>query len=146
MPLPEFNRVGDLPEGLYQTTIDEVTARFSAGTAQRQRVTARLLRIYKLAKATGKLDRLVIFGSYVTNKPDPNDVDIVLIMHDDFNLKVCDVESRSLFEHTQAASEFGASVFWIRPSLLILESLDEFIKHWQLKRDRTRRGIVEVLT
>jgi len=28
--------------------------------------------------------------------------------------------------------------------MLILETLDEFISHWQLKRDGTRHGIVEV--
>ena len=44
----------------------------------------------------------------------------------------------------QAATEFGASVFWIRPSLLFLEPLDEFIAGWQVKRDGTRRGIIEV--
>jgi hypothetical protein len=44
----------------------------------------------------------------------------------------------------QAAEEFGASIFWIRLSMLILESLEEFIEHWQIKRDRTRRSVVEV--
>ena len=29
--------------------------------------------------------------------------------------------------------------------LPILESVDEFVAHWQLKRDLTRRGIVEIV-
>ena len=45
---------------------------------------------------------------------------------------------------TRAAEAFGASVFWIRPALLVLETLEEFIAHWQITRDQTRRGIVEV--
>lgn len=118
--------------------------RFGIGTDRRREVAAHLLRISKLAKATGKLQSLIIFGSFVINKPAPNDVDIVLIMRDDFSLDDCDEESGKLFEHSQAASEFGASIFWIRPALLFLESLDEFIMHWQVKRDGTRRGIVEV--
>lgn len=65
-------------------------------------------------------------------------------MRDDFELTACDEEIRKLFEHTQAQAEFGASIFWIRPSMLLLETLDEFIAHWQIKRDRTRRGLVEV--
>jgi hypothetical protein len=28
--------------------------------------------------------------------------------------------------------------------VLILETLEEFIAHWQITRDQTRRGIVEV--
>lgn len=144
MALPNFNSKGELPEGVYQATIDEVIARFGTGTPQRQEVSANLLRIYQLAKATGKLERLIIFGSYVTTKPSPNDVDIVLVFSDDFDFTACDDETRKLFDHNNAEEEFGASVFWIRPALLISETLDEFISHWQIKRDKTRRGIVEV--
>jgi len=144
MPLPDFNSSGDLPEGVHQSTADEIIARFGTGATQRQDVTARLLRIYKLAGATGKLERFIIFGSFITSKPEPNDIDIVLIMGDDFNLNAYAEETRKLFNHQQAENEFGASIFWIRPSMILLESLDEFIEHWQLKRDRIRRGIVEV--
>ena len=142
--LPDFNNAGDLPEGLHEATLDEVIARFGGGTPRRQGVTARLLRIRELGRATGKLERFIIFGSYVTAKPEPNDVDIVLVMRDDFDVTACAESSRKLFDHAQAGAEFGASVFWIRPSLLFLETLDEFIAHWQIKRDGTRRGIVEV--
>jgi hypothetical protein len=143
MPLPNFDSQGELPTGVHQATMEEIMTRFGSGTPQRQAVTTRLLRVYNLLKATGKLERL-IFGSYVTTKPNPNDVDLVLVLADDFNLRACDEETRRLFEHTQAAEVFGASIFWIRPSMLLLESLEEFIAYWQIKRDRTRRGIVEV--
>jgi hypothetical protein len=144
MALPAFNNRGELPEGLYRANIDKVITRFGVGTAQRQNVAARLTRIYTVAKATGRLQRFIIFGSFITDEPDPNDVDIVLVMHDDFVLNNCDEESIKLFDHIQAASEFGASIFWIRPSMVLLESLRQFINHWGIKRDGTRRGIVEV--
>ncbi|MFN2454099.1 MAG: hypothetical protein ABR577_07740 [Pyrinomonadaceae bacterium] len=142
--LPNFDSKGDLPEGVHTATMDEVMRVFGATTNQRRNVAARLLRISNLAKATGKLERLIVFGSFVTTKPAPNDVDIVLVMRDDFRIDDCDEEMRLLFDHLRATNEFGASIFWIRPSLLILETLEEFIQHWQIKRDRTRRGIVEV--
>ncbi len=144
MPLPHFNSEGDLPPGVHQATMDEVLARFGTGAPQRQAITARLREIYELAGATGKLDRLVLFGSYITVKPKPNDVDIVLVMSDDFDLYACDGYTRSLFDHQRAAKAFGASIFWIRPAMLLRESLEEFIAHWQVKRDRTLRGIVEI--
>src|SRR4051794_3284867 len=137
MSLPVFNHAGDLPEGLHKATTDEITRRFGIETAQRQALIARLLRIYKLARATARLERFIIFGSFITSKPEPNDVDIVLIMRDDFNLNTCDEETKKLFDHTQAEVAFGASIFWIRPSMILLESLDEFIEYWQVKRDRT---------
>jgi len=143
MPLPQLNRAGELPKGVHQATIDEVIAQFGNGTSQRQAVTARLWRIYHLARATRKLERLIL-GSYITAKPDPNDIDIILVMRDDFDVHACDEESQKLFDHPSAAETFGASVFWIRPALLVLETLEEFIAHWQITRDQTRRGIVEV--
>ncbi len=64
---------------------------------------------------------MIIFGSYITAKPDPNDVDVVLVMRDDFELQACDDTTRRLFDHTEATEEFGASIFWLRPSMLFLQ-------------------------
>jgi predicted nucleotidyltransferase len=144
MALPNLNHAGELPIGIYQATIDEVIARFGSGTLQREIVTARLQRIYQIAKDTGNLQQLVIFGSYITAKPEPNDVDVVIIFSDDFDLTVCSEDVKRLLNHQKAENEFGASIFWIRPSLLLLETLDEFIEGWQVKHDGTRRGIIEV--
>jgi hypothetical protein len=85
MPLPTFDNRGDLPVGVHQATLGEVVERFGHGTPQRELVTNRLVHIYELAQRTGKLLRFVIFGSYVTDKLEPNDIDILLVMTDDFN-------------------------------------------------------------
>jgi len=74
----------------------------------------------------------------------PNDVDAVLIMADDFRFQDCTGEVRRLFIHDQAAKEFAASVFWVRPSAILKGTLAEFIASWQVKRDKSLRGIVEV--
>jgi hypothetical protein len=145
MPLPAFNDRGDLPEGVYKASLDEVVARFGRGTPQRQLVTARLRRIYDLAQATGKLVRFVIFGSYVTAKLEPNDVDILLVLRDDFREQDYDPEVFPMFDHRRAQRELGASIFVIRPAFLFGETVDDFIAHWQITRYMSRRGIVEVL-
>ena len=144
MPLPNLNHEGELPVGIHPATIDEVVAQFGSGTEQRMIATEHLKRIYQLVKETGHLQQLLIFGSYITSKPKPNDVDVVIIFDDDFDMAACSEDVKKLLNHQQAATEFGASVFWIRPSLLFLETLDEFIAGWQVKRDGTRRGIIEV--
>ena len=144
MALPNLNDAGELPIGIHQVTIDEVIAQFGSGTLQREIVTTRLQRIYQIVKGTGNLQQLIIFGSYITAKPEPNDVDVVIIFSDDFDLTVCSEEVKRLLDHQQAENEFGASIFWIRPSLLLFQTLEEFVESWQVKRDGTRRGIVEV--
>jgi hypothetical protein len=144
MPLPEFDEQGDLPVGVYQVTLAEVLTRVGHGTPQRQAVTAQFVRIYELARATGKLLRFVIFGSYVTAKPAPNDIDIVLVMRDDFEVAECDAQAQPLFDHLRAQQLFSASVFAVRPSTALLATVDEFISYWQIKRDQSKRGIIEV--
>jgi hypothetical protein len=145
MPLPAFDSSGDLPEGVYKAALDEVVTRFGHGTPQRQLVTARLRRIYELVRATGKLERLVIFGSYITAKLEPNDVDILIVVRDDFRDQDYDPEVFPMFDHQRAQRELGASIFVVRPAFLLGETVDDFIAHWQITRDRRRRGIVEVL-
>jgi hypothetical protein len=144
MPLPAFNEFGDLPEGRHVATLDEVLARFGSGTPQRRVVTERLRRVYSLAVAAGHLDRLVIFGSYVSDVAEPEDVDVILVMAGDFRTENCPGESLVLFDHMRADEELGASVFWLRPEMLLGEPLEQFLAHWERKRDGSRRGIVEV--
>jgi len=86
MVLPRFNKAGDLPPGVYQATLDEVVERFGAARGRRNICTRRLLHVYALVERTGHLQRFIIFGSYVTATPDPNDVDVVLVMDDAFRL------------------------------------------------------------
>jgi hypothetical protein len=112
--------------------VAEVFTRFGSGSPERQAVTARLKRIYDLAIGTGGLDRLILFGSYVSETLTPNDVDLVLVMRDDFRPETCPAEALGLFDHHRAAREFQASVFWIRPSMQVGETLEQFI-------DQTRR-------
>lgn len=146
MSLPEFNEFGDLPEGVHTASLTELVGRFGTGSIESEAVTARLHRIYELAMSTGALDRLIVFGSSVSNKLAPNNVDVILMMWGDFHPNISSPEALVLFDHRRATSELGASVFWIRPGMLLGESLNEFISHWQVKRDGSKRGIVEVST
>lgn len=145
MPLPEFDSQGDLPVGLHTANMVEVTARFGQGNKARRDLMELLERIHKQIAATNKLLRFVVFGSFVTTKTVPRDVDIILVMADDFSLAACDAETRIFFDHQRAEEEVGASIFWVCPSILLRESLDEFLQGWGSKRDMTRRGIVEVV-
>jgi hypothetical protein len=141
MSLPELTESGDLPAGIHPASLDEVVARFGQGTAQRQAVTDRLRKIHRLALANGSLDQLIIFGSYVSDQPAPNDVDVILVMRNDFRSESCPTESSVLFDHARADVELGASVFWVRPDMLLGGRLNS---SW-LSGRRNAMGAGEVL-
>jgi hypothetical protein len=56
----------------------------------------------------------------------------------------CPIELIALFDHAVAQVRYGVSIFWTRPSALLGETIDEYIAYWQVKRDKTLRGIVEI--
>lgn len=86
----------------------------------------------------------MVFGSFVTEKPDPNDVAVFLLMEDTFDVSTLAGEARVLFNHAEAQAYFGASVFWLR-RLACLGGQQETVEYWQVMRGGAKRGIVEIV-
>jgi Family of unknown function (DUF6932) len=107
-------------------------------------VAQRLERIYRLAVGMGQLARFVVFGSFVGAKREPADVDVFLLMKNTFDMGQVTGEARVLFDHAAAQAHFGASVFWLR-RLAALSGEEQTIAGWQIKRDGTCRGIIEIV-
>jgi len=83
--LPPFIETGDLPYGIHRATLRETIEHFGTGTPKRRVNALRLERIYRLAAATAQLRRFVVFGSFVTTKSEPNDIDVFMLMEDTFD-------------------------------------------------------------
>ena len=129
---------------MYPASLGQVLDRFGVGSPQRKALALRLARIYRLAQASGHLARFVIFGSFVTNRIEPNDVDIFLLMADAFDASHRAGEALLLFDHAAAQAHFGASVFWLR-RLAAWPDEQTAIEFWHVTRGGGRRGIVEVI-
>ena len=141
---PAFNRDGDLPVGVHQATLTETLQHFGTGTLQRERLGQQLERIFMLANNTGQVARFIVFGSFITAKPVPGDVDVFLLMEDSFEVTRVHGEVAVVFDQQKAQNALGASIFWIRKQI-IFNNEQEIVEGWQIKRDRSRRGIVEVI-
>jgi predicted nucleotidyltransferase len=144
LAFPAFNEEGDLPRGVYPATLSQVLERFGQGSVQRCAVAERLNRVYQLVASTRQVARFVVFGSFVTAKAEPNDVDIVLLMEDTFDLASVAGEAAVVFQHLEAQARFGASVFWSRRSGAI-GGEQAMIEYWQVRREGGQRGIVEIV-
>lgn len=143
--IPAFNREGNLPEGVYAAGEEEFLNRFGAGSARRRWLAGRLRELLALAKLTGELRRVFVWGSFVTAKESPNDVDVLLLMADDFRLDDCPEACRAVFDHTAARMVFQTDVFWSRASIGD-EVLSLWLDTYQTGRDFRRRGVVEIKT
>jgi hypothetical protein len=65
-------------------------------------------------------------------------------MEDSFEVGKVAGEAAVFFDHMAAHNYVGASIFWLR-RLAALEGETAAVEDWQLKRDGTQRGIVEIV-
>src|SRR5947208_2455853 len=86
MPIPEFED-NVLPEGVHDGTVEEVEARFGRFQKSDRRVrwTERLKQYLDAARRSGIIKAVIIDGSYVTNKDEPEDIDVIAVLHDQFD-------------------------------------------------------------
>ena len=107
-------------------------------------VTERLQRVIALTQGTGKLERVFLWGSYVTDKPEPGDIGLFLVMSPDFLSNDYTGATRSVFDSATAERTLGATVFWMSSGTGTWLTVASFLEQFQIRRDGGRRGIVEV--
>ncbi len=80
--IPELRDDGYLPEGVHLAELEEIVARFG-NTSRRSRLIARIRIWVGLARSIGAR-RLLLAGSFVSAKPEPTDVDSVILLPESF--------------------------------------------------------------
>ena len=81
--IPEFSDNGYLPPGIHPATLDEIAARFGTESELRCVQMESLRWMIDSAWRAGVL-RIVLNGSFVTDKYEPNDVDCVLLIDESY--------------------------------------------------------------
>ena len=77
--IPEFNDDGYLPAAVHRATLEDVAARIGRETELRRVQMESLGWLVDLARRAGAT-RLIVNGSFTTDRPEPNDVDCVLLV------------------------------------------------------------------
>ncbi len=87
MPIPPLNDVGLLSEGVHDCTLDEIGARFGRFVVSERRVRlfAQLRELIEEEQRAGITVALIVDGSFVTDKPEPGDIDLVIVLPEDYN-------------------------------------------------------------
>lgn len=88
MPLPAFDSDGFLPPGIHDCTHDDMKEAFGKFTTsdRRIRLTEHLLRYLQELRRSGVAEEVIVNGSYVTGKDEPNDIDLLVIFRADIDL------------------------------------------------------------
>ena len=143
--LPKLTDAGELPPGVHTADWQEFESRFAGPSPRRLWLLGRLQSLLELVRTSGHLRRIFVWGSFVTGKAAPRDLDILLIMSEDFEVDCLAASTRVVFDSTRAKLLFEADVFWARASIGE-EMLDVWLDTYQTFRDFRKRGIVELVT
>jgi hypothetical protein len=81
--IPDYNDDGYLPAGIHAATLEEIAVRFGTDSELRMAQMESFRWLVDLARRAGVL-RIVVNGSFVTDKLEPNDVDCALLIGPDF--------------------------------------------------------------
>jgi hypothetical protein len=142
--LPPFDENGNLPAGVYRANEDEIVGRFVEVSPRRKWLGEKLREMLLLARSTNRLERVFIWGSFVTAAEAPGDLDVLLVMAKGFDLDQVPADGKIVFDYVRAKLVFNADVFWTRASIGE-EALGLWLETYQTTRDFKRRGIVELI-
>jgi len=146
MPIPAFTSEGLLPEGVHDCSLAELQERF--GHFQRNdvrpRLFERLSRFIQHAVATGLVTSIIVDGSFVTSKDEPNDIDLILVLRagHDFAADLRPFEY-NVMSRQRVSRLFGFDM------LLAEEGRPELAEHIAFfaqmrKRDDVRKGMLRI--
>ena len=82
LPIPALNEAGFLPVGLHDCTVGEIRQCFGqfASSDRRPRLAEKLESFLEEARQAESFSEIIVDGSFVTSKPDPSDIDLILVL------------------------------------------------------------------
>ncbi len=131
--IPAFDAEGYLPPGIHRASMQEIRARFGQESELRRVQMESLLWLVELAWRAG-IRRIVVNGSFVTDRLEPNDVDCVLLVGAGFP------------SDEAAEAELLSGLPFINMELVDQDAFEQFTeKTFATDRNLVPKGMIEVV-
>jgi hypothetical protein len=131
--IPDFTDDGCLPVGMHPATLGEIAAHFGQEPELRRVQMESLQWLVELARRAG-VQRVVVGGSFVTDKWEPNDVDCLLLQGPAFG------------HDEEADNELRAGLPFIDMVVVRKADFDLYVDQiYGTDRHGNARGLVEVI-
>jgi len=115
--LPPLNEQGLLPPGIHEGSFEEIREKFGSfqSSDQRPQLWSRLAEFIRAAKASSLIKEIVLNGSFVTAKPDPNDIDMIAVVAADHDFDAdLPPYQYNLLAARRVRSRFGFDIVVVR--------------------------------
>lgn len=137
--IPDFNKHGNLPAGIYRASIDDIEKRFGLNSKKRISLFSTFNNFLELIiPFKTNIKQIILDGSFVTTKENPGDIDCIILIKDNtrFTPEIVDklVNAKKLYNiHLFIREERNIKEY---KKLLDLFSKD---------RDLKLKGVIEVV-
>ena len=141
--IPEFTDAGFLPHGIHRASLDEFKLRFAQFNRSDRRIYLfqQLEKLISDARSSSVVRRIIVAGSYVTAKAEPNDFDCILIMEFSILAKPLSALEYNLVSRKAARRHYGGDIVPVLPGS---EEYFQYLDFFQTNRDGERVGVVEI--
>src|SRR6267142_5454204 len=147
MPIPVLDQDGLLPAGVPDCTLSEIRSRFGSfqKSDRRPRLFARLETFVAEAIAAGLIRVLIVDGSFVTEIPSPNDIDLIVVVESqhDFSADISP-KAYNILSKNSVRRRFGFDLLVARENSVEYNDWVEFFQQVRLEPGR-RKGILRLL-
>jgi predicted nucleotidyltransferase len=143
--LPIFNEHGVLPEGVWDCTIDEFISRFAIFTASdvRIRLFAKLEELLADISRINYVCEIIVDGSYVTAKDEPNDIDIIISLEEKFTETEPPFWIINTLDSTRLSRKYQ---FDVKIVIFESETYFEYLDFFQnVRQSKVRKGVVRLM-
>ena len=136
--IPHFDEYGLLPIGLHDTSLLGIRSVLGF-TPRRNELIDGLEEFLNIWDDSGFLDYSIIDGSFVTSKPQPGDIDLILVLKEDatFSVGLKDLLRTHSYDVLYTQSRFGCHAFPAANQAHLAEWID-FFKHEKSTEGRER--------
>ena len=141
--IPDFMENDFLPDGIHSATIAELRERFSYFDVsdQRLRVYRGLQKLLDEAGKSGIVRRVIVAGSFVTNKSEPNDFDAILVLDQAVVNQTLRPREYNLVSRKMARRIYGGDVL---AAVDGSAALAKYLKFFPTNRAGEPVGVVEI--
>jgi len=146
MPIPSFDEYGLLLGGVHDCTLDEIRARFGSfqSSERRPNLLRRLTAFVAEAGSSGIVRSIIVNGSFVTAEPEPNDIDLIVVVGADHDFSAdLKASAYAVLSKRRVQRRFGFDMLVARENSLEYRRWTEFFQQVRLEPGR-RKGILKV--
>jgi predicted nucleotidyltransferase len=124
-------------------SLQEIETRFGTSTPRRQFLFRQLQNLFNRLLVVGGVKKVFLFGSFVTGKASPNDIDLLLVMNGAFSTANVSGQDVDIFQHDLCRIRFYADLFWVTESVGA-DRIEDLLDVFSRNRDGRPQPIIEV--